>query len=404
MTVWLIEPQDPLIVRDGRPFHATPGARARSLPFPFPSTTAGGVRTRAGQDDDGIFDTDQIATVRQISVRGPLLVELNEYDAFTFLAPAPADAIVFGNKDGLWRKQLCTLNLTTGVEHDDDYQLPYLAGLPTPDGRKPAKEAPTFWRWPLFEDWLLKPGDDIASLAPIDLGHDGPQVDRRVHVAIDPGTFTGIDSALFLTRGLTFWHQPQTDMRGGGAGGGGGLSQTSKLALAVDVANLNELTIAEGLAYLGGERRLMAWQQPLGLQLPDRPSALTSKVTERIGYYRLILLTPAYFEAGWQPAHFGQTADTTVTLQAAAVGKPVVVSGWDFELGQPKASRRLAPAGSVYFVKVEGDVQQWVQDRWLQSLSDDEELARVGFGLTAVGLWDGKALPMQVGYKEEQNG
>ena len=77
MLTWIIEPRDPLIVRDGRPFGPTPGARAASLSFPFPSTTTGVVRTRAGLGPDGKFDTAQIERVKQIAVRGPLLVELN---------------------------------------------------------------------------------------------------------------------------------------------------------------------------------------------------------------------------------------------------------------------------------------------------------------------------------------
>ncbi|HZQ09120.1 MAG TPA: type III-B CRISPR module-associated Cmr3 family protein, partial [Anaerolineae bacterium] len=58
MSVWLIEPRDPLIFRDGRPFNPTPGARAISLPFPYPSTLAGAVRTRVGQNENGVFDKD----------------------------------------------------------------------------------------------------------------------------------------------------------------------------------------------------------------------------------------------------------------------------------------------------------------------------------------------------------
>ena len=58
MTTWIIEPHDPLIFRDGRPFGPNPGARAKTLSFPFPSTTTGGVRTRAGLDKDkGTFIT-----------------------------------------------------------------------------------------------------------------------------------------------------------------------------------------------------------------------------------------------------------------------------------------------------------------------------------------------------------
>ena len=53
MKTWIIEPHDSFIARDGRPFGLIAGVRAASLPFPFPSTTTGGVRTRAGLDAAG---------------------------------------------------------------------------------------------------------------------------------------------------------------------------------------------------------------------------------------------------------------------------------------------------------------------------------------------------------------
>src|SRR5438132_10498971 len=92
MAIWLIEPHDPLIVRDGRPFGPDPSARAESLSFPFPSTTTGGVRTRAGLKAEGMFDVSQIERVKQIKVRGPLLVQLTQSgDAIEkWLVPAPA--------------------------------------------------------------------------------------------------------------------------------------------------------------------------------------------------------------------------------------------------------------------------------------------------------------------------
>ncbi len=72
MTIGIIEPHHSVIFRDGRPLGPNPGVRAASLAYPFPSTTAGGARTRAGQDATGRFvaaPTD----VLQIGVRGPLL-------------------------------------------------------------------------------------------------------------------------------------------------------------------------------------------------------------------------------------------------------------------------------------------------------------------------------------------
>src|SRR3989440_10121049 len=102
MEIWLIEPHDPLIVRDGKPFGPNSGARASTLPFPFPSTTTGGIRSRAGMNNDGIFDTNQISRVKTIKVRGPLLVQLledgNSITVNEWLVPAPADALLFETK------------------------------------------------------------------------------------------------------------------------------------------------------------------------------------------------------------------------------------------------------------------------------------------------------------------
>src|SRR5437660_2687393 len=107
MEIWLIEPHDPLIVRDGKPFGPNPGARATTLPFPFPSTTTGGIRSRAGMNDDGTFELpseeakrkEKIQNLKKLTVRGPLLVQLSEngngLSVNEWLVPAPADALVF---------------------------------------------------------------------------------------------------------------------------------------------------------------------------------------------------------------------------------------------------------------------------------------------------------------------
>src|SRR6266446_8460346 len=109
MAIWIIEPHDPLIVRDSRPFVPDPGARASSLPFPFPSTTAGGVRTRAALDDNGFFKfpndqnrpevQEQLNRLKQLRVRGPLLVQLTadgrDIVSNQWLVPAPRDALLF---------------------------------------------------------------------------------------------------------------------------------------------------------------------------------------------------------------------------------------------------------------------------------------------------------------------
>lgn len=94
MSMWTIIPRDPLIFRDGKPFKADAGARAKSLPFPFPSTLVGAARTLAGRDAaTGIFDKSLISELLGKQLRGPLLVEFDK-EKTNFLFPAPADALL----------------------------------------------------------------------------------------------------------------------------------------------------------------------------------------------------------------------------------------------------------------------------------------------------------------------
>ena len=89
-----------------------------------------------------------------------------------------------------------------------------------------------------------------------------------------------------------------------------------------------------------------------------------------------------------------------------AVPRAQVVSGWDYaapktvngatKYGRPKATRRLASAGSVYFLTLQGTadaIGAFVDRVWLQCVSDGvegEDIGqnnRDGFGLAAVGVW-----------------
>jgi CRISPR-associated protein Cmr3 len=421
VSIWIIEPHDPLIFRDGRPFGPTPGARASSLPFPFPSTLAGAVRTQAGLDGQGRFrhaklpqETAEekerrqaiLKNLKQLRVRGPFLVEhtKEEPDEYSWLLPAPHDALLFeveddnnatNKKKRYHVKQLVPLELPERALTDLGELPPHrmLAGLPltvqdkASEGK--AAEGPLYWHWDTFKDWLIDPSSLPGDIEESKIGHKGPERELRVHIAMNPERGAAKDEALFDTSGMEFTHHDRD------------LHEYRKMALAVIVDEENtQWELRAGLGSLGGERRLIMWRQ--GKQISSFFSEEMTKEREKIveevanrKCCRIVLLTPAYFQQGYEPCWLLQVRHgVEPTLRTAVVKRPQVVSGWDIDLGAPKPSLRLAPAGSVFYLSLNGSdeaIRRWVREMWLQSISDDqpEQYRNDGFGVAIVGTWSG---------------
>lgn len=391
MTIWFIEPRDPLIVRDGRPFNPDPGAQATSLPFPFPSTTTGGVRTRAGLDDDGIFDKSKIELVKTIKVRGPLLVQLTkdgkDIEPDKWLVPAPIDALLLGDKEKARCKQLVPLQLVSGSQTDFEQgstDVLALVGMVETEPSKPAKDVPHYWYWDEFQNWLIDPSR-LFSQEEFDassLGHDGPQREHRIHVSIDPEKGIAKEGALFGTSGMEFTHTGKEKR----------IDDFRPLVLAVAVEENGEFSLREGLTGFGGERRIVRWRKS-NSELPRCPKEMAEAIIMNRAC-RVHLLTPACFTQGYRPKWLiNQESECKPTLKAIAIQRPQVVSGWDLVLRKPKPTRRLAPAGSVFFLSLEGSdgsVINWIDEMWMQCISDEEQDRNDGFGLAVLGTWPGK--------------
>lgn len=232
---------------------------------------------------------------------------------------------------------------------------------PGPQGE--ACPLPAFWYWESFLEWLLQ--DAPAGFAP--RGHEGPVPETRTHVALDPAAQTAREGFLFQTSGLEF-------VRG-----------RRRLALVL----WPEGPEPEGVFPLGGEApRLLAERRARGSS-PARGGGGGAPPPQggppRLPHPRL--LGEAYLPKG--------RAFQGASVVAAVVGRPLAVSGWNLKEGKPKPSRRAVPAGSVYFVRLpeawgEGEVRDWAEKVWFQNLSEEEQDRRDGFGLAALGLWDGK--------------
>ena len=388
MSLWLLVARDPLIFRDGKPFSAIPGERSKSMLFPYPATLAGAVRTRTATDaTTGKFDEKRIIDeLKKIAVRGPVLVELDDNaQVKDWFFPAPADALLVAKNDATMRHSLLPLNMPKNTLSDLEGMA--MVGPLENIKDKPLSNPPRYWKWEQMKEWLEKPMDGQVTLD--ELGIQGPERETRTHVSIDPGTQAALSGALFQTSGMEFVQVER------GKDETPKLKEARSLALALDT----ETDILPGIGFLGGERRVVRWEMAdAKVSLPQCPVSIKEQIIEH-GHCRLILGTPAYFLGGYLPSNLGSAHNLTITVQAVALPRYQTISGWDYEKRIPKPTRRLTPAGSVYFLKLEGDknsIGSFVDAVWLHSVSDDDQSRADGFGLALLGNWDGSLRTMEV--------
>lgn len=393
---WLILPRDPVIVRDGRPFGPDPGARAQSLPFPFPATLAGAVRTRFGEQHGG-FGAGGVspADVLSLSVRGPFLVQMTESTQVArLLLPAPGDALLLpetGQHPPL-RRWLRPLELAADARtnlNPSDSAAPRLwhVGMAAPIADKPLTNPPTFWWWDAYLQWLLEPGD--SEIVPGKLGLRGLVSESRVHVRIDPTSGAAVEGFLYQTSALEFDRRPVPKPAWR-------LADTMTLALLVTT----DAAFDEGLGALGGERRTVCWQHCNDQVLAPCPAELRAAI-RKTQACRLILATPGVFAQGLLPRlNWLAISGLKLTVRAVVASRYDVISGWDYDHNRAKPTRRLAPAGTVYYLSLadstESAIDQFIERVWFQPVSDAEQDRLDGFGVAAPGVWDGKQAPMEV--------
>ncbi len=398
MESWIIEPREPLIVRDGRPFDPRPGAVASTLPFPFPSTTAGVARSQAGKKE-GIFQVTgqkDLLKLKTIQVRGPLLARHDSSgDTWQLLVPAPADALLLEEKDILSCKQQVPLKPFADGLFEPPTGHAELAPVGPAVYRaiKPAPDQPAFWYWDMFCKWLSNPEAISTNLKREELGLSPLKQEQRTHVAMEPDMKIGREGALFTTRGLEFTNRSYDSSKKG-------LNNLLRLALWLEVQSNNPTfyPIQEGLTSMGGERRVVHWHKS-SLPFPTCPESLAKQISNS-GSCRLILLTPACFQEGYWPDLRTWAHESIQPVpRAILVQRPQIVSGWDLDKRGAKATRRLAPAGSVFFLELPGTPDQrlaWVNNIWGRCVSDQEQDCLDGFGLAVLGNWNGELQEMSL--------
>ncbi len=366
-----LEPRDAMLVRDGRAMNASVG---RGVAVPPPSTLAGLVRTRLGRDATGAFEARRIPELlAEVAVWGPLLARLSpdgERVSEVLFTP-PGDCVWFrgasGDVFGRPLRPTRVGDLVAGATTDlgEDVELATFAPREDLDTRAKPVRHPLLWSHASMFEWLRAPRDPMPAAEV--RGAPPPGREPRQHVAIDPALGTAVDGALFGTEGVRFARCER------GADGLRRFDRFTLLAAWTGPGALDRTYVP-----LGGERR-GAFLDPCpgetaGLLAP--PPWLNE--LRKGARARVVLATPAIFAVGAAPE-----AIEGARVTCFRVDRPEVVSGWSFERRAPKPTRRMAPAGSVYWVEVPDD--DWARRVWMTNVSDHPQDRRDGFGLALVG-------------------
>lgn len=397
-----IRPLDPIFLRDGRPFDATPGIRAYSALETLPSVVARTIRTMLAKQ----HEKPNYEGYAKVAVEGPLFVWKGEP-----FFPMPQDIGFYEDEDG---EMQINYRLPTKLSAGQGY-----LGIPTSGEREhddlwPAKVIPQLgkvssvtpayislsWmsRWLsgelTFHDWAkaLKEWQSLVKGGQLDASVEQTPflpsflTEERDHISIDYDTGITQDGDLFTTQSVVF---PED------------LEIHTRVDLKEDDSFESPLS---SIHSLGGKRRLAHFSETEGGQYWNYPE-IVEQALDGQSYVKLVLATPAYFRGGWKPRWLDENLctndifheeicpDITLQLVWSCTPRWQPISGWSYKRKQPKAVRRLVPAGSVYFFKViAGDPGILVRHNWLTSISDSDRRKSTfdredGFGLALWGTW-----------------
>lgn len=386
-----LTPHDPLVARDGRPFGAGQGQRMRGLPWPLPSVVAGSFRTALIKATQGLdFSADIPQRLMQIAIAGVFPVHGGE-----LYLPAPNDAVAEPNENGKGIKLLHRVvpqPITGGCDLPEDSLQPVmLSESQAGEDFKPA-EVPAWWPVGKYAEWLL--GNDVCFDS---FFLRSPLQETRDHVCLDAERGAAAEGQIFATAGLNVPRLPRFFSVDGPRPWHERLAEITLSGRITIPDSEMALTIGQQFGIwhpLGGERRMVHWQreeaETTGWNCPAGIRSTLATATK----VRMVLATPGIFKHGWKPGWLtngleGELSGVKLKLVGASNGRWKAISGWSLAPPRgPKPIRRMVPAGSVYFFEVgkPGDAAP-LADLWLQSVSDEDQEQRDGFGLAVWGIW-----------------
>jgi CRISPR-associated protein Cmr3 len=385
--------RDGLFLKDAKGWTTSALGRASTLSWPYPSTIRGALRTAWGLEKEGsgkLWSPDEWLT-NTAPLRLTAMLPLrrcragDSWDITHRMWAAPSDAYVVkgGDMPHPLKPQPQPVGLGS-LGGGDDPALEALWHVRPPEriGKEKPGKSPAWWTEAELVDWLC----GVEGIKFAETTRDIPARDQ-VHVTIDAATGTAADSQLYGTRVI----EPLD-------------KQGNEWAMGVRVQWPTPLsTTPHKLKPMsaGGKRRIV-YPETVD-KLWDMPTKLADvfKAQAPRGL-RVLLATPAEFKGGWLPDGF--TAHGTeyrgklpglaheLIMRAACVPRPQHVSGWDMAArdgkGAPKPTRRLVPAGAVYFFE-RADKQPFgeadARALWCAQVGQHRE---DGQGVIVPGIWN----------------
>jgi len=376
-------PRGSFFCKDGRGWHTSASGRGHGLPWPWPSTVLGALRSAWGRAEESrthrAFDRDDWRTrTRDVTLHQLLALRREHGSSWTRdcrMWPVPADAVWMEGQGEVVRLDPAPATLPTLGRDDDPVREALWRPSPPGDGKPMAR--PQWWGERDFVAWLR--GDGVSA-QPVETY---PTLSHRLqtHVGIRPEEGTADEGVLFS-------HDVTETLESGAEWALG-------LAAAVPSGGLTNI------ATLGSDSRL-ARIETLPDEVFEPPKALlesfATQSSETVGL-RMVAVTPACFRRGWLPDGFEATdgefrgqwpgMDVPLVLRAACIPRPLHISGWDMALGQPKPTSRMLPPGAVLFLKHrDGESLRFseedVRKLWLAQLGERSE---EGYGRFVPGIW-----------------
>lgn len=389
---WIeIRPQDVWLFRDGKPFSAGEDHSAHSIFPPTPLTVQGALRQqisvslkvslrdyKAARTNDArkaieyIGSHGELERLGQFTMRGPY-IGLRTDKELVPLFPVPADLLVIENTD----RRIIEDVLITEVEEPDF--VSDFSGYQLPRVYEGYENLPAFWMTNVaFKAYL----GDNSTIAPswfspksnkdysdaFSAYQDGKHIWHSKLVYENDNRFGVSTNALTSFREEGQLYQV------------GFVRPTNGIGLLAWVDDAIPSNLLAGPMTIGGEQRQANAVVVDKLDMPTRPKEVS-------GRFKVIFLTPAYFDHGWQPKNDDWSAlfaEQSIKLKSAILYRPLKIGGWSNAAGQARTMHNYVAPGSVYYFEAD---KAFKLPYALTEHPVGINAQALGFGQYAIGQW-----------------